>query len=88
MHFHRQTSDNNFTSLGIEDKVGRGKAKKKTNRMTSWNAVLDEQDLQQDEGVLDDELLADVYTMTAKAAKRDARKKAERLHSELSSELE
>ena len=44
---------------------------------------MDEQDLQYDEGVLDDELLSDVYSITSTAAKREAHIKAERLHNEM-----
>jgi hypothetical protein len=84
MYFHRRTSDNDFTTLGIEDTVGQGKANKKANRMLSRSAVMNEQDLQYDEGVLDDELLADVYSITSTAAKRTAQSKAERLHNEVS----
>jgi len=84
MYFHRRASDSSFTTLGIEDKVGPGKADKKANRIISRSAVMDEQDLQYHEGVLDDELLADVYSITSTAAKRKAQSKAERLHNEVS----
>ena len=84
MYFHRRASDSDFTTLGIDDKVGQGKANKKANRMISRSAVMDEQDLQYHEGVLDDELLADVYSITSTAAKRNAQSKAERLHNEVS----
>jgi len=83
MYLYRRTSDRDFTTLGIDDKVGQGKANKKANRMISRNAVMDEQELQYDEGVLDDELLSDVYSITSTAAKREAHIKAERLHNEM-----
>mmetsp|Transcript_32043 Transcript_32043/g.35887 ORF Transcript_32043/g.35887 Transcript_32043/m.35887 type:complete len:184 (-) Transcript_32043:138-689(-) len=83
MYLYRRTSDRDFTTLGIDDKVGQGKANKKANRMISRNAVMDEQDLQYDEGVFDDELLSDVYSITSTAAKREAHIKAERLHNEI-----
>mmetsp|Transcript_8245 Transcript_8245/g.13044 ORF Transcript_8245/g.13044 Transcript_8245/m.13044 type:complete len:169 (+) Transcript_8245:191-697(+) len=85
MQFNRRMSDNmEFTSLGIADKVGTGRTIKKINRTKAWNAVMDEQDLQDHEGVQDDELLADVYTVTTVAAKRAAHESAENLHKEVS----
>ena len=83
MHVHRRTSDINFTTLGIEEYAGKAKANKKANTLLSRNAVMEEQDLQYYEGIVDDELLADVYTITSKTAKEDAKKKAERLHRDL-----
>jgi hypothetical protein len=83
MYNHRRMSDNDFTTLGIEDKAGHGRAVRKVNKMISRNAVMDEQNLQYHEGVLDDELLADVYSITSAAAKREAKAKAERLHDAL-----
>ncbi|KAL3896300.1 MAG: hypothetical protein SGARI_007211, partial [Bacillariaceae sp.] len=81
--FQRRQSDNNFTSLGIADKVGEGRQMKKENRNKSRNAVLDEQDLQDDEGVFDDELISDVYSITTYGAKRTARECAEMLHDQV-----
>ena len=86
MYYNRRGSDSNFTTLGIEDKAGPGRAVKKANRIISRGAVMDEQDLQYHEGVLDDELLADVYTTTTSAATRAAQTKAERLHNALADE--
>merc|ERR1712032_151126 len=78
-----RTSDSDFTTLGIDDKGGKGRTTKKANRMISLNAVMDEQDLQYREGILDDELLADVYSFTSTAAKKAAQIKATRLHNEM-----
>ena len=81
--FQRRQSDNNFTSLGIADKVGEGRQMKKNNRNKSRNAVLDEQDLQDHEGVYDDELISDVYAITTHGAKKAARECAELLHEQV-----
>ena len=86
MYFNRRGSDNEFTTLGIDDKVGHGKAVKKVNRMLARNAVMDEQDLQYNEGIIDDEMLADVYSLTSTPAKREAQVKAQRLHDALKDE--
>lgn len=86
MYFNRRGSDNEFTTLGIDDKVGHGKAVKKVNRMLARNAVMDEQNLQVNEGFNDDEMLADVYSLTSTPAKREAQIKAQRLHNALKSE--
>jgi len=80
MYYQRRASDSDFTTLGIDDKVGPGRAVKKANRLLSRKAVMDEQDLQSHEGVLNDELMGDVYSITSTAAKREAQNKAERLH--------
>ena len=82
MYYHRRGSDADFTRLGIDDKVGSGKARKKANRQYARTAVMDEQDLQYHEGHLDDELLADVYSITTYAAQKAAQTKAERLQQE------
>ena len=62
--------------LTLSYQVGEGKAIKKENRWKSRNAVLDEQYLQEAEGIIDDELLADVYTVTTGAAKQKAHDEA------------
>jgi len=73
----RRQSDNfTFTTLGIADKVGEGRAMKKEIRYKSRNAVLDEQDLQEAEGLKDDELLADIYRFTTLKAKEKAKQEA------------
>lgn len=73
----RRSSDNfTFTTRGIADKVGEGKAAKKANRTISRMAVMDEQELQEAEGLRDDELLAQVYSIEAIGAKEKARKEA------------
>jgi len=73
----RRNSDNfSFTTVGIADKVGEGKAIKKENRWKSRNAVMDEQDLQVSEGLRDDEVLADIYTITTVSAKNKAHQEA------------
>jgi hypothetical protein len=84
MQMQRRMSDNlDFTTLGIADKVGEGREMKKANRTKAVNAVLDEQELQDHEGVFDDELLADVYSVTTMAAKMNAAEKAKALHDEV-----
>ncbi len=85
MYYNRRASDSDFTTLGLEDKAGHGRAVRKANKLLAKNAVLDEQDLQIHEGILDDELLADVYSITSTAAKREAQIKAKRLHDTLNS---
>lgn len=73
----RRNSDNfSFTAKGIQDKVGEGKRVKKENRAKARQAVLDEQELQNMEGMKDDELLADIYTVTTAKAKQKAHKEA------------
>lgn len=84
MQVTRRMSDNmSFTTLGLADKVGEGKAIKKAHRAKSREAVLDEQDLQYHEGIVDDELIADVYTITTAGAQKDAHHKARALHEEV-----
>jgi hypothetical protein len=83
MHYNRRVSDSDFTSLGIDDKAGHGRAVRKVNKMISRTAVMDEQNLQRHEGTLDDDLLADIYSITSTAAKREAQIKAQRLHDKL-----
>eukprot|EP00934_Nitzschia_sp_Nitz4_P009091 Nitzschia sp. Nitz4//scaffold38_size140716//116270//116746//NITZ4_003167-RA/size140716-processed-gene-0.78-mRNA-1//-1//CDS//3329550138//9081//frame0 len=80
----RRISDNfNFTSAGIADKVGERKVMKRENRMRSRGAVLDEQELQQDEGMMDSELLADIYKLTTASSKKKAREEAARMAAEV-----
>ena len=80
----RRMSDNlTFTTKGIADKVGEGKAVKKENRAISRQAVLDEQELQDLEGAQDDELLADIYTITTVKAKEKAQKEALEMQEEV-----
>ena len=58
----RRMSDNlTFTSVGIDDKIGEGKCEKMQNRQDGWEAVFDEQYLQEEDGIKDDDILADVY---------------------------
>eukprot|EP00536_Pseudo-nitzschia_multiseries_P001105 jgi/Psemu1/300547/fgenesh1_kg.14_\ len=80
---NNRTSDSDFTTLGIDDKFGEGRQVKKANRNLSRSAVIEEQTLQKFEGILDDELMRGIYTITAEEAKKTARKKAERLHKAL-----
>lgn len=80
----RRSSDNfSFSTKGISDKVGEGKAVKKENRLKSRMAVMDEQDLQDVEGVRDDELLADIYGVTTYGARAKARNEAEAMAEEV-----
>lgn len=84
MQMKRRMSDNlEFTSLGLADKVGEGKMVKKQNRYVSREAVLDEQDLQYQEGIVDDDLLADVYSSVTYGAQKEAADKAAMLHEEV-----
>lgn len=58
----RRMSDNlTFTSVGIDDKIGEGKVEKIQAREDGWEAVFDEQYLQEEDGIKNDEMLADVY---------------------------
>lgn len=86
MYYDRRPSDNEFTNLGLGDKAGHGRAVRKANKMLGVNAVLDEQNLQIHEGCMDDELLADVYSITTTAAKKEGQLRAQRLHETLKSE--
>jgi hypothetical protein len=73
----RRMSDNlTFTTKGLVDKVGIGREVKKENRQKSRDAVMDEQDLQEVEGFIDDELLSDIYTFTTLKAKQKAHQEA------------
>ena len=82
----RRVSDNlTFTTIGIADKVGPGRQMKKELRKSAWEAVLDEQELQEREGVQDDELLSEVYAMTSEKAKEKARLDALKLNEEVMS---
>jgi hypothetical protein len=73
----RRASDNfTFTTRGIADKVGPGRMIKKENRARSRQAVMDEQELQDLEGLIDDELLGDIYTITTRSAKEKAHEEA------------
>jgi len=83
MYYNKRVSDSDFTTLGLDDKAGQGRAVRKVNKALSRNAVMDEQCLQHHEGVQDDELLADVYAITTVPAKREAQMKAQRLHEEI-----
>ncbi len=69
LHRGRRSSDNfSFTSIGIEGKVGEGRALRKEMRWKSRNAVFDEQAWQEAEGARDDEQLADIYKVTTQDA--------------------
>ena len=84
MQMNRRMSDNmEFTTLGLADKVGEGKLLKKQHRHISREAVLDEQDLQYHEGIVDDELLADVYSSVTYSSQKEAAEKAAMLHKEV-----
>jgi hypothetical protein len=73
----RRMSDNlTFSTKGLVNMVGMGREDKRENRQKSRDAVLDEQDLQEVEGLMDDELLSDIYTFTTKKAKRKAHQEA------------
>jgi hypothetical protein len=73
----RRNSDNlTFSAMGLTDKFGNRKVEKKQARMESWEAVLDEQYLQEQDGIRNDELLAGVYEGTTHDAKEKALQEA------------
>jgi hypothetical protein len=73
----RRNSDNlTFSAMGLTDKFGNRKVEKKQARMESWEAVLDEQYLQEQDGIRNDELLAGVYEETTYDAKEKALQEA------------
>ncbi|CAJ1943156.1 unnamed protein product [Cylindrotheca closterium] len=73
----RRMSDNlTFTTRGIMDKIGEGKQIKKANRERARQAVMDEQELQDQEGLIDDDLLAEIYTATTVSSKKKAQNEA------------
>jgi hypothetical protein len=73
----RRMSDNlTFTTRGIMDKIGVGKNIKKANRNKARQAVMDEQELQDQEGMIDDSLLAEIYTATTIASRKKAHNEA------------
>lgn len=73
----RRMSDNlTFTTRGIMDKIGEGKHIKKANREKARQAVMDEQELQDQEGIIDDDLLAEIYTATTLNSKQKAHREA------------
>ena len=79
-HKGRRNSDNlTFTTVGIEDKVGEGRAIRKEMRWRSRNVVMDQQAWQDEEGYQDDELLADIYKVTTQNARLKAREVAQRI---------
>mmetsp|Transcript_767 Transcript_767/g.1844 ORF Transcript_767/g.1844 Transcript_767/m.1844 type:complete len:168 (+) Transcript_767:490-993(+) len=79
----RRSSNDEYTRLGLTDKIGEGRKEKKLNRQSAVSAVLDEQDLQCEEGKRDDELLADIYySSTYKSAKK-AQQDAQRIREEV-----
>ena len=47
---------------GLESFTREGSARKRANRTNAWDAVLDEQDLQWDEGVCDPQAIANAYS--------------------------
>ena len=73
----KRLSDNlTFTTRGIMDKIGEGKQIKKANRERARQAVMDEQELQDQEGIIDDDLLAEIYTATTISSKKKAQQEA------------
>ena len=80
----RRMSDNlTFTTRGIMDKIGAGKQVKKANREKARMAVMDEQELQDQEGIIDDDLLAEIYTATTISSKKKAQQEALAVRSEV-----
>jgi hypothetical protein len=80
----RRGSDNfSFTTCGIADKVGEGRLVKKENRAKSRNAVMDEQYMQETEGIMDDKLMADIYAVTTSDAKKKAQNEALKISDEV-----
>lgn len=53
--------DKKYCSRGLEGHTDAGSASRKRNRMSAWNAVLDEQLLQWDQGVFDEDAIAEIY---------------------------
>lgn len=80
----RRMSDNlTFTTRGIMDKIGEGKQIKKANRERARQAVMDEQELQDQEGIIDDDLLAEIYTATTISSKTKAQNEAMAIREEV-----
>ena len=80
----RRMSDNlTFTSVGIDDKIGEGKYEKIQNRQDGWEAVFDEQYLQEEDGIKDDDILADVYHDAATESRIKAHAEALQLEEEV-----
>jgi hypothetical protein len=83
MEAKRRLSDDNFTRLGIADKVGKGRKEKKKSRAQAIKAVMAEQDMQFEEGTMDDELIAIQYEDAASDSREKARKAALIIHEEV-----
>mmetsp|Transcript_4677 Transcript_4677/g.12222 ORF Transcript_4677/g.12222 Transcript_4677/m.12222 type:complete len:116 (-) Transcript_4677:416-763(-) len=79
----RRTSNDDYTRLGLTDKVGEGRREKKLNRQSAVAAVLDEQDLQCEEGKRDDELMADIYYSSSHKCAKKAQDEAQKIHAEV-----
>lgn len=80
----RRNSDNlTFTTRGLMDKIGEGKEAKKLNRERARQAVMDEQDLQDKEGLIDDDLLAEIYTATTVKSSKKAQDEAAAIREEV-----
>jgi hypothetical protein len=80
----RRQSDNlTFTTRGLMDKIGEGRVIKKANREKSRQAVMDEQELQDQEGEIDDDFLANIYSSTTMSSKKKAQQEAMELRAEV-----
>lgn len=82
----RRMSDNlTFTTRGIMDKIGEGKQIKKANRDRARQVVMDEQELQDQEGIVDDDLLAEIYAATTMGPQKKAQLEAMSIRKEVDS---
>jgi len=82
-HNARRVSDDQFSRLGLHDKFGEGKRYKDRYRKNARQAVLDEQNLQRDEGLEDLDMLADVYFMSNHKSQEQAQQMAAKLEEEV-----
>jgi hypothetical protein len=84
MQAGRRLSDNmTFSTIGIRDKVGAGREEKREARYKAWDAVMDEQDLQANEGQIDSEIIAGVYSMTTAETRERAHLEALKMEEEV-----
>jgi hypothetical protein len=79
----KRESSNFHSNLGTAGMFGEGNRLKKESRKKAWETVMDEQDLQYQEGKIDDELLADVYHVATQFPGRRAQEDALKIHEEV-----
>uniref|UniRef100_A0A7S0F747 Uncharacterized protein n=1 Tax=Craspedostauros australis TaxID=1486917 RepID=A0A7S0F747_9STRA len=68
--------DKQYSVRGLEGSYGPGTVRRRKNKQRARDAVLDEQELQRDEGVCDTELMADVYYGYSHRCQSDAHLRA------------